>query len=336
MAGLAAGGEVVETGGFTMDRAHALAKLEGFQLRDPALAVARVLEATHLLRGTMRAMTTPWGFQLLLHRVYLSRRECSDLMLHALDPGASRRSRALHELAVGMLASRRAARRPPLFTSTDTEGCYRARFGADHTAVIEPVDEPWRPTSIAVARFLLPLPTWFREPGDVAELDLLRLLAHWSSSPVFVDDRQVNVGLPLHVLQRRALEGDGIRGVVGLRHPDDHGPLDPAFSRYRFGTRSTLHVLSNGVHIQAVELPAVPPAVVGVIDLQALTKDASHERIVADARFATVLDGYRDQLLEYGVWLAERAEGQARAPGYSPERLRRIGAALSRLPSISP
>jgi hypothetical protein len=336
VAGLAAGGEVVDSGAFTIDRAHALRKLEQYQLREPALAAARFVEAAGLLGGSVRVVASPWGLQFLLHRVYLSRAEAQDLLLYAVERGRSPRSRAIGELAVGMLAADRNARRFPTLTSTDTEGPYRVTHEADHTPVLVPLDDVWRPTSIEIVRFLLPLPLHYRDPGDLPELELLRVLTLWSTTNVFVDDVQVSLGLPRHLLVPRALSEPGVRGVVGLRGPYLRAGA-PAFARYALGHRSTLHLLSNGIHIQALELPAVPSAVCAVLDLADLRKDVAHEHVVRDASFEAQLEWLRERFVEYGAWLDEQfASDDTAAPrGYSPARIRDIGSALKRLRRLS-
>jgi hypothetical protein len=325
VAGLTAGGEVVAAGGFTLDRAHALRKLEQYQMRDPALAVARLVEAAALLGGSLRAFASPWGLQFLLHRVYLSRREAEDLLLHALEPGRSLRSRALGELAVGLLAAARDARRVT-FTSCDTEGAYRLAFADDHTATITPLPEPWRPTSVDIVRFLLPLPLHYRKPEELRELDVLRVLAHWSTADVFIADERVSLGLPRQYLARREVHDTGVRGVIGLRHPKEQTRVD-AFARYSNANACTLHLLSNGIHIEAFALPGVPSAIGLALDLQDLNKDVAHEHVVRDATFEARLQWLCDRLVDYGAWLdAQRPT----LPSYGPARLDRIVAALQR------
>ena len=329
VAGLSAGGQVVAAGGFTLDRAHALRKLEKYQMRDPALAVARFVEAASLLGGSLRAFASPWGLQFLLHRVYLSRREAEDLLLHALEPGRSPRSRALAELAVGLLAAPRDARRVT-FTSCDTEGAYRLSFADDHTATITSLPEPWRPTSIDIVRFLLPLPLEYRKPEELRELEVLRVLAHWSTADMFIADERVGLGLPMQYLARRELRATGVLGVIGLRHPKEQTRTD-AYARYSNANTCTLHVLSNGIHIEAFALPNVPSAIGLAIDVQDVNKDVAHEHVVRDARFEARLDWLRAQLVEYGAWLdAQRPT----LPSYGPARLAQIVESLRRLERI--
>jgi hypothetical protein len=286
--GLAAGAEVLDESGFSIDHEQARAKLRQFQLPDPRRYVLLLVQAAvHL--GASRidfeidaddVRVRFDGDPLLasdLERLY----RC--LFVHETDA----RSRGRRELAVAVNA---AMALHPRFVRVCSFVGERGAFlelrpdEADAFGTLERGrDEPGHAplTTVHVRDRFRPglLLEFFRNlRGDIAEERILREHCRFASIPVLVDGRAISSTLVLRsaCLVRVPIDSVGIRGEAGFV---DDGELE-----------ARADLLGAGVLVRPQVLKGFPSGFRAVIDAPRVRTDLSHSDLVRDEAYAEVLD----------------------------------------------
>lgn len=347
VAGLRAGGEMADTGYFTLDHEAARQKLDEFQLADTAACLARLVEMAGRLGGAVTVLPSHHGISVMLHRVHLSRWEAEGAMMVGLVVPRTEREAALRDLSLAMRAMAARARGAIHLVSNDGKGTYRCAFEGVARGKVTALSGGVRVTTVHLPLRRLALPLRWANPWRGEEVTRLRERVRWARTDVAYGQKPLSFGLPTHLeatVHDRIDDADAVMGVdwafleprrgdaptsvfdpqlseegaaasVGVQRWRASAEADLAALYRRYASLEdggTLHVLVRGVHLERLPLPHLPAGVVAVLDVSDAQRDLAAARIQRDDRFDHRVDELqRDAVTRLRARIDERLEALA-------------------------
>lgn len=290
------GGDVDSHGRFTLDRAQARAKMQKFQLADARRYVLELVQAA-VLRGAtaIEFAIDADDMRMRFDGPPFTAAELDDLWGSIFADGDARPLRAVRQLALGLNAALGLAPKRISICSGDRRLLLRPGRDDEHAAL----DPPLAGTEIHVERRLqLGLfVDFFRNLGGrLGEQVHLRARCEYAPIPITLDGAPLVRGM--HVYGARVEQpftATGVAGVVALV-----GDARPA----------ELRLVKDGVWIDTHSLEQCGPGIVAVVAADALRKDVSLAKIVADDALAPIVGLARTERWGLFARLVEAVEAR--------------------------
>lgn len=302
---LRAGGELDSQGRFTLDRAQARAKMQKFQLGDARRYVLELVQAA-VLRGatTVRFDIDADDMHMAFDGQAFAAEELDDVWGSIFADGDAAPLRGLRQLALGLNAALGLGPRRIVVRSGDCE--LRLTPGREDVLTREMARIEGTKIHVAQRIKLAVIVGFFKNiGGTLAEEVHLKQRCGHSTVAITLDGAAIARGLTIAEVEHTFAVG-GIRGVVGVTMRDD-----PA----------ELRLIKDGVWIDTHPLDQVGPGIVAVVEGEALRKDVSLAKIVADEALGRVIGVVRGE--RWGA-LARLVESLARSASLPPAIAERI------------
>ncbi|MDC0667839.1 hypothetical protein [Nannocystis radixulma] len=271
---LRAGGEVDSRGSFTLDRAQARAKMQKFQLADARRYVLELVQAA-VLRGATRIAfdIDADDMRMRFDGRPFTPAELDDLWGSIFADGDGADLRGVRQLALGLNAALGLKPRRIVVRSGSQQVVLAPGRDDAWTAIDAPVAE----TTIHVAQrlHLGLVVAFFRDlRGSLGEEVHLRERCRYARVAITLDGVAIAGGPKIE----RALVVDdlaepGVEGAIGLV---EHEPA------------AEVRLVKDGVWIDTHPLEGCGPGLVAIVEAEALRKDVSMAKIVADHGFEQV------------------------------------------------
>ncbi|MBZ5710553.1 hypothetical protein [Nannocystis pusilla] len=271
---LRAGGEVDSRGRFTLDRAQARAKMQKFQLADARRYVLELVQAA-VLRG---ATTIAFDIDADDMRMRFDGRpftpaELDELWGSIFADGDGADLRGVRQLALGLNAALGLEPRRIVVRS----GSQQLVLAPGRDDALTAIDPPIAETTIHVAQRLRLglLVAFFRDlRGSLGEEVHLRERCRYARIAISLDGVAIAGGPKIErALVVDELAEPGVVGVIGLV---EHEPA------------AEVRLVKDGVWIDTHPLAGCGPGLVAIVEAEALRKDVSMAKIVADHGFEQV------------------------------------------------
>ncbi|WAS99330.1 hypothetical protein [Nannocystis punicea] len=271
---LRAGGEVDSQGRFTLDRAQARAKMQKFQLADARRYVLELVQAAALRGATRIAFDIDADdMRMRFDGRPFRRAELDELWGSIFADGDEADLRGLRQLALGLNAALGLGPSQIVLRS----GPSQLRLVPGREDALTTIEPPIAETTIHVEKRLHVglLIAFFRDlRGSLAEEVYLRERCAHAQMSITLDGQAIAFGPRVaHAMLTLELAEPGMTGMVALLPGDS-----PA----------EVHLVKDGVWIDTHPLEGVGPGMVAIVEAEALRKDVSMAKIVADAGFEQV------------------------------------------------
>lgn len=272
---LRAGGEVDSQGRFTLDRAQARAKMQKFQLDDARRYVLELVQAA-VIRGATRI-----GFDIDADDMRMrfdgrpfSRAELEELWGSIFADGDEADLRGLRQLALGLNAALGLVPKQIVVRS----GTTRLRLAPGKEDALTEAEPAIAETTIHVEKRLrlgLMVAFFHDLRGSLGEEVYLRERCVYARVSITLDGQPIASGPRVpHAMLRLELAEPGLTGMLALLPGE--APAE-------------VRLVKDGVWIDTHPLEGVGPGILAIVEAEALRKDVSMAKIVADAGFEQVV-----------------------------------------------